>query len=198
MECESLPTMMVRPSHTLPQMTPPILPKLCANGPALSFPSARLLDSTAWESDPVGSVFGRSLAHSSEPKCDDRSSLHKSHSTPTISCISRSQATGCNLFCNTNLGTIVRRPKKPYIGKLTPEERQLKIMRYRQKRNQRKFDRGVTYQCRKTLADRRPRVRGRFARNNDIHATFPKNKTPSVSEVTPSCRHSSMPKADVY
>lgn len=59
------------------------------------------------------------------------------------------------------------------VGKLTPEERLQKILRYRQKRNDRNFKRVVKYQCRKTLADSRPRVRGRFARNDDPQSIMP-------------------------
>lgn len=59
------------------------------------------------------------------------------------------------------------------IGKLTKEERQLKILRYKQKRLERRFDHRVTYQCRKTLADTRPRVRGRFAKTGDKDAVMP-------------------------
>jgi len=53
------------------------------------------------------------------------------------------------------------------IGKYTLDERRLRILRYRQKRNERNFDRKIKYACRKTLADSRPRVRGRFAKNDD-------------------------------
>ncbi len=69
-------------------------------------------------------------------------------------------------------------------GKYTLEERRLRILRYRQKRHvrsacchalnehgadafpqqERNFDRKIKYACRKTLADSRPRVRGRFAK----------------------------------
>ena len=45
--------------------------------------------------------------------------------------------------------------------------------RYRQKRHERNFSKRIKYQCRKTLADSRPRVRGRFARNNDVGAVMP-------------------------
>jgi CCT motif len=45
--------------------------------------------------------------------------------------------------------------------------------RYRQKRNERVFTRRINYQCRKTLADSRPRVRGRFARSDDAKAVMP-------------------------
>ncbi|OEL17122.1 hypothetical protein BAE44_0021859 [Dichanthelium oligosanthes] len=45
------------------------------------------------------------------------------------------------------------------------EERRERIDKYRSKRNQRNFQKKITYACRKTLADSRPRVKGRFARN---------------------------------
>ncbi|KAJ0263921.1 Activator of spomin::LUC2 [Hirschfeldia incana] len=53
------------------------------------------------------------------------------------------------------------------VGRYTVEERKDRIMRYLQKKNQRNFNKTIKYVCRKTLADRRVRVRGRFARNND-------------------------------
>ena len=48
------------------------------------------------------------------------------------------------------------------IGPLTIEERNLKIQRFREKRNRRSFGRKVSYVCRKKVADSRLRVRGRF------------------------------------
>ncbi|CAI8592383.1 unnamed protein product [Vicia faba] len=50
----------------------------------------------------------------------------------------------------------------------SPEEKKLRIERYKRKRNQRNFNKKIKYVCRKTLADRRPRIRGRFARNDEI------------------------------
>ncbi|XAR62565.1 hypothetical protein NMG60_11017382 [Bertholletia excelsa] len=50
----------------------------------------------------------------------------------------------------------------------SPEEKKERIERYRSKRNQRNFNKKIKYACRKTLADSRPRIRGRFARNNEI------------------------------
>jgi hypothetical protein len=73
-------------------------------------------------------------------------------------------------------------------GKYTLEERRMRILRYRQKRHvrcrlraprvrlatdaallaqERNFERKIKYSCRKVLADSRPRVRGRFAKNDD-------------------------------
>ncbi|KAJ0983933.1 hypothetical protein J5N97_002289 [Dioscorea zingiberensis] len=53
------------------------------------------------------------------------------------------------------------------VGRYSAEERKERIERYRHKRNQRNFHKKITYACRKTLADSRPRVRGRFARNGE-------------------------------
>jgi len=69
------------------------------------------------------------------------------------------------------------------IGRLTAEERRQKVLRYRQKRHERKFEKRVTYQCRKTLADSRPRVRGRFARNDDSNAVMPHQTKKALAAV---------------
>ncbi|XVF10563.1 hypothetical protein REPUB_Repub07fG0193200 [Reevesia pubescens] len=53
------------------------------------------------------------------------------------------------------------------VGRYSPEERQERISKYRAKRNQRNFNKTIKYACRKTLADNRPRIRGRFARNDE-------------------------------
>ncbi|KAE8734985.1 MOS4-associated complex 3A [Hibiscus syriacus] len=50
------------------------------------------------------------------------------------------------------------------VGKLSAEQRKEKIHRYMKKRNERNFTKKIKYACRKTLADSRPRVRGRFAK----------------------------------
>ncbi|KAF8103313.1 hypothetical protein N665_0188s0252 [Sinapis alba] len=54
------------------------------------------------------------------------------------------------------------------VGRYSAEERKEKISKYRAKRNQRNFTKTIKYACRKTLADSRPRIRGRFARNDEV------------------------------
>ncbi|XP_022849575.1 uncharacterized protein LOC111371681 isoform X2 [Olea europaea var. sylvestris] len=54
------------------------------------------------------------------------------------------------------------------VGKLSVEERKKKIHKYMKKRNERNFSKKIKYACRKTLADSRPRVRGRFAKNDEL------------------------------
>ncbi|CAM8898054.1 unnamed protein product [Rhodiola kirilowii] len=48
-----------------------------------------------------------------------------------------------------------------------PEEKKERIERYKSKRAHRNFNKKIKYACRKTLADSRPRIRGRFATNNN-------------------------------
>nr|CAB3494481.1 unnamed protein product [Digitaria exilis] len=56
-------------------------------------------------------------------------------------------------------------------ARISVEERREKIHRYIKKRNERNFSKKIKYACRKTLADSRPRVRGRFAKNDDYGDT---------------------------
>ncbi|KAJ4976773.1 hypothetical protein NE237_001879 [Protea cynaroides] len=55
------------------------------------------------------------------------------------------------------------------VGRYSVEERKKRILKYLKKRNRRNFNKTIKYACRKTLADRRVRVRGRFARNNELN-----------------------------
>lgn len=54
---------------------------------------------------------------------------------------------------------------QPRIGKLTVEERLVKVRRYIEKRNKRKWLKKVSYDCRKHVADNRLRIKGRFVKN---------------------------------
>ncbi|KAL6185178.1 hypothetical protein ACLB2K_041313 [Fragaria x ananassa] len=84
---------------------------------------------------------------------------------------------------STSLPTEIPMAEDPNfkVGKLSVEERKEKIHRYMKKRNERNFTKKIKckqllqYACRKTLADSRPRVRGRFAKNDD----FGENHRPS-------------------
>lgn len=56
------------------------------------------------------------------------------------------------------------------IGRYTPAERRIRIARYREKRAQRNYNRRVKYDCRKTIADKRVRVQGRFVKRAEEQA----------------------------
>lgn len=76
--------------------------------------------------------------------------------------------------------------------KLTPEERAAKIERYRAKRQARNFQHRISYQCRKKVADKRPRVRGRFARDDEAGAVYPEEAAKA-----PKARGRKRSKADI-
>nr|GMD55105.1 zinc finger protein CONSTANS-LIKE 9-like isoform X1 [Ipomoea batatas] len=57
------------------------------------------------------------------------------------------------------------------IGSSISEDRKEKLSRYRNKRTKRNFGRKIKYACRKALADSQPRIRGRFAKTEEIDAS---------------------------
>lgn len=61
-------------------------------------------------------------------------------------------------------GDLGRSPDGPQP--YSAEERWQRVLKYREKRSRRKFDQSVKYACRKTLAEGRQRIRGRFAKVN--------------------------------
>ncbi|XP_058772955.1 zinc finger protein CONSTANS-LIKE 5-like [Vicia villosa] len=67
------------------------------------------------------------------------------------------------------------------VGRYSLEERKQKISKYRAKRKQRKFNKIIKYECRKTLADSRTRIRGRFARNDET-SEIPKTPCSKTAE----------------
>ncbi|GAB4834441.1 hypothetical protein Ancab_032697 [Ancistrocladus abbreviatus] len=84
--------------------------------------------------------------------------------------IKRSQTSSQRLLPSSplgNEGTLMEEANFK-VGKYSAEERKERIDRYRAKRTQRNFNKTIKYACRKTLADNRPRIRGRFARNDEM------------------------------
>ena len=53
------------------------------------------------------------------------------------------------------------------IGKLTVEERKKKIEMYLEKRRKRTYSKKISYNCRKNVADKRVRIKGRFVKKNE-------------------------------
>ncbi|XP_015883091.3 zinc finger protein CONSTANS-LIKE 2 [Ziziphus jujuba] len=51
---------------------------------------------------------------------------------------------------------------------ITSTNREAKVLKYREKRKARKFEKKIRYASRKAYAETRPRVKGRFARRTDI------------------------------
>ncbi|KAI4338683.1 hypothetical protein MLD38_023709 [Melastoma candidum] len=85
---------------------------------------------------------------------------------------------------NTNSITVGDQNAKAV--RCSPEEKKEKILKYRAKRAQRNFNKTIKYVCRKTLADTRPRIRGRFARNDEVMDP-PKSASLSNNDEDDSC-----------
>ena len=54
-----------------------------------------------------------------------------------------------------------------------PVDREAKVMRYKEKRKRRRYEKQIRYASRKAYAEMRPRVRGRFAKVPDGEAPAP-------------------------
>ncbi|KAG1364331.1 zinc finger protein CONSTANS-LIKE 2 [Cocos nucifera] len=50
----------------------------------------------------------------------------------------------------------------------TPMDREAKVLRYREKKKARKFEKTIRYASRKAYAETRPRIKGRFAKRSDV------------------------------
>ncbi|CDW78115.1 cct motif family protein [Stylonychia lemnae] len=65
-------------------------------------------------------------------------------------------------FCDRVEGSMTRK-----IGRLTLQERYIKIKKFKEKKQNRIWKKKVSYDCRKQVADKRLRIKGRFIRKED-------------------------------
>ena len=61
--------------------------------------------------------------------------------------------------------TSAETPKK--IGRLTLNDRFMKIRKFKEKKQRRIWQKKIFYDCRKKVADKRLRIKGRFIRKDD-------------------------------
>ena len=67
-----------------------------------------------------------------------------------------------------NQAAQVAQVQKGQASKLTSIDRYLKVKRYLEKRQKRMWKKKVDYACRKDVADKRLRIKGRFVRQSDL------------------------------
>lgn len=53
---------------------------------------------------------------------------------------------------------------------MTAIDRQARVIRYREKRKNRRFEKTIRYASRKAYAETRPRIKGRFAKRTEVEA----------------------------
>ncbi|KNA23803.1 hypothetical protein SOVF_021810 isoform A [Spinacia oleracea] len=63
---------------------------------------------------------------------------------------------------------------------LSPMDREARVMRYREKKKNRKFEKTIRYASRKAYAETRPRIKGRFAKRTDVEAEMDQMFTNSL------------------
>ncbi|MFS8011087.1 putative transcription factor C2C2-CO-like family [Helianthus anomalus] len=70
-------------------------------------------------------------------------------------------------------------PPVQVATQLTPMDREARVLRYREKKKTRKFEKTIRYASRKAYAETRPRIKGRFAKRTnadvDVDQMFPTN-----------------------
>lgn len=66
---------------------------------------------------------------------------------------------------------------------ITREARHLSIKRYREKRNRRIFEKTIRYQSRKAYAEIRPRIKGRFAKREEVGAGAQETESDSIEDL---------------
>uniref|UniRef100_A0A1J3I2M8 Zinc finger protein CONSTANS-LIKE 2 n=1 Tax=Noccaea caerulescens TaxID=107243 RepID=A0A1J3I2M8_NOCCA len=66
--------------------------------------------------------------------------------------------------------TIEQESTHQMVQQLSPKEREARVLRYREKKKTRKFDKTIRYASRKAYAEIRPRIKGRFAKRKETEA----------------------------
>jgi len=66
-----------------------------------------------------------------------------------------------------SLGFEARMPQQAGAGPIDVVDREARVMRYKEKRQKRKFEKTIRYASRKAYAESRPRIKGRFAKRTD-------------------------------
>lgn len=56
------------------------------------------------------------------------------------------------------------------VTQLCGLDREARVLRYREKRKNRKFEKTIRYHSRKAYAETRPRIKGRFAKRTDVES----------------------------
>ncbi|KAL5723413.1 Zinc finger protein CONSTANS-like [Ranunculus cassubicifolius] len=74
-----------------------------------------------------------------------------------------------NMHSRTPKGTIdlFSSPPVQMPAQFSPLDREARVLRYREKRKTRKFEKTIRYASRKAYAETRPRIKGRFAKRTD-------------------------------
>jgi len=62
-------------------------------------------------------------------------------------------------------------------------DREARVLRYREKRKNRKFEKTIRYASRKAYAETRPRIKGRFAKRAEIDSDVERLYSPGAASL---------------
>ncbi|KAH7331587.1 hypothetical protein KP509_20G041500 [Ceratopteris richardii] len=68
----------------------------------------------------------------------------------------------------SDISTPAALPRAHSVSQLEPMAREARVLRYKEKRKNRKFEKTIRYASRKAYAETRPRIKGRFAKRTEI------------------------------
>ncbi|KAM3252893.1 Zinc finger protein CONSTANS-LIKE 2 [Capsicum annuum] len=114
-----------------------------------------------YDNSNTGYGYPASLSHSVSISSMDVSVVPESALSETSNSHPRPPKGTIDLFS----GTPIQVPPQ-----LTPTDRETRVLRYREKKKNRKFEKTIRYASRKAYAETRPRIKGRFAKRTDVEA----------------------------
>ncbi|GAY46249.1 hypothetical protein CUMW_095520 [Citrus unshiu] len=111
-----------------------------------------------YDSSKAGYSYNGSISHSVSVSSTDLGVVPES----TMSDISISHSRPPKGTIDLFSGPPIQMPPQ-----LTPMDREARVLRYREKKKTRKFEKTIRYASRKAYAETRPRIKGRFAKRTD-------------------------------
>ncbi|KAA8530501.1 hypothetical protein F0562_005210 [Nyssa sinensis] len=114
-----------------------------------------------YESSKTGYGYPASISHSVSISSMDVGVVPESTISDVSISHSRPPKGTINLFSS---------PPIQIPPQLTPMDREARVLRYREKKKMRKFEKTIRYASRKAYAETRPRIKGRFAKRTDVEA----------------------------
>ncbi|KAL3526660.1 hypothetical protein ACH5RR_011316 [Cinchona calisaya] len=112
-----------------------------------------------YEASNTGYAYPPSLSHSVSISSKDCGVVPES----TMSDVSISHQRPPKGTIDLFAGNQIQMPQQ-----LTPIDREARVLRYREKKKTRKFEKTIRYASRKAYAETRPRIKGRFAKRTDV------------------------------
>ncbi|KAL8171504.1 hypothetical protein V2J09_023308 [Rumex salicifolius] len=122
------------------------------------------LDYDRVKSDHFAYNNGLSMAHSMSVSSLDVGVVPESTTSEMSTSHVRSSKGTIALFSSNTT------PLQQIPTQLSPMDREARVLRYREKKKTRKFEKTIRYASRKAYAEMRPRIKGRFAKRTNIEA----------------------------